>query len=305
MLIDSCTHTISTTEAANTEASEEIAHLESNLGNNSSWSPEIISEFHALAGLLQLYDTKKTCNAEVQFVENKFPEKEILKFHSVSPSISNISQLVTITGLPNFEILKKLEIGVKMLENSNSKILFPAKERIILTLMRINCDVPFALLAWIFQCTPSTCQNYFHNMIPKLARIFKALFFWPTKEQNESSMPNCFKDFANTIAVMDGTEIKVEQSNCLHCKVLTYSYYKGCHTVKFLVVVSPSGLILYISVAYGGRASDKAIFNDCGLISKFTPHRDAVMVDKGFLIDTECKNAGITLIRPPFLEKKR
>lgn len=71
-----------------------------------------------------------------------------------------------------------------------------------------------------------------------------------------------------------------------------------------MVGVSPAGLITFISKAFGGRVSDKAIFEQSGLISKLIPHQDAVMVDKEFLIDTICKNHDIKLIRPPFLRKK-
>jgi hypothetical protein len=67
--------------------------------------------------------------------------------------------------------------------------------------------------------------------------------------------------------------------------------------------VAASGLVTYLSKPYGGRASDKAIFNLENLLSKLDPH-DAIMVDKGFLIETECAKANVKLKRPPFLRKK-
>jgi hypothetical protein len=68
--------------------------------------------------------------------------------------------------------------------------------------------------------------------------------------------------------------------------------------------VSPTGLITFVSQAYGGRASDKAIFEQSNLIQKLDIFSDHVMVDKGFLIDTSCEEHGITLVRPPFLKNK-
>jgi hypothetical protein len=68
--------------------------------------------------------------------------------------------------------------------------------------------------------------------------------------------------------------------------------------------VAASGLVTYLSKPYGGRASDKAIFNLENLLSKLDPH-DAIMVDKGFLIETECAKANVKLKRPPFLRKKK
>jgi hypothetical protein len=33
--------------------------------------------------------------------------------------------------------------------------------------------------------------------------------------------------------------------------------------VKFLVTITPNGMFSYVSPCYGGRASDKFIFNNC------------------------------------------
>ena len=75
-----------------------------------------------------------------------------------------------------------------------------------------------------------------------------------------------------------------------------YSHYKGCQTVKLLIGVTPSGLISYISEAFGGRASDKAIFNQSDLFKKLTPTKDMIMIDKGFDIDVECAANHIKVI---------
>jgi len=74
--------------------------------------------------------------------------------------------------------------------------------------------------------------------------------------------------------------------------------------LKFLIGISPGGLITFISEPFGGRASDKAIFEQSGLINKME-HPDAVMVDKGFMIDDLCKQKKIEIIRPPFLKNKK
>jgi hypothetical protein len=71
-----------------------------------------------------------------------------------------------------------------------------------------------------------------------------------------------------------------------------------------MTAVTHAGLICYISTAYGGRTSDKAIFEKSGLLDELDMHHDEIMVDKGFLIDNICDNFGIKLIRPSFLRKK-
>lgn len=86
----------------------------------------------------------------------------------------------------------------------------------------------------------------------------------------------------------------------MHCRILTYSHYKGKETAKYLVAVTPGGCFSYISPGYGGKASDKFIFNACGMVSLFQ-EKDAVMVDKGFAIAYELAEHNMQLLRPPIL----
>ena len=71
-----------------------------------------------------------------------------------------------------------------------------------------------------------------------------------------------------------------------------------------MVGVSPAGLITYISDGWGGKASDKEIFNGTRLVELLEPYVDGVMVDKGFHIEMELLERGIELFRPPFLRNK-
>ena len=105
--------------------------------------------------------------------------------------------------------------------------------------------------------------------------------------------------------VLDCTEIPIETPRCLKCHLTLYSHYKGCETIKLLIGVAPCGYISYISDAYGGRASDKAIFNQSCIMEKLEATRDAIMVHKGFPIQFECLNNFIKLIIPPKLVKKK
>lgn len=84
-----------------------------------------------------------------------------------------------------------------------------------------------------------------------------------------------------------------------------YSVYKQTYTVKFMVGVAPSGLITFVSRGYGGRSSDKAIFEQSNIVNKLIPGRDELMVDKGFIIVHICNTFRIKVIRPPFLRKKK
>ena len=77
-----------------------------------------------------------------------------------------------------------------------------------------------------------------------------------------------------------------------------YSHYKGGETIKFVYGITPCGCICYVSKAYGGRTSDKEIFNQSKMIKKLEPTRDALMIDKGFDIEDVCRNNYIQLYVP-------
>lgn len=52
-----------------------------------------------------------------------------------------------------------------------------------------------------------------------------------------------------------------------------------------MTAVTPSGFISYASPCYGGRASDKIIFEQSRVVDKLEPYVDQIMVDKGFLVE--------------------
>lgn len=72
-----------------------------------------------------------------------------------------------------------------------------------------------------------------------------------------------------------------------------------------MVSVTPGGVIAQVSQGYGGRASDKAIFEESGLLELLDPVPDAVMADRGFLIDECCAERLVELVRPPFRKSRQ
>ena len=79
-----------------------------------------------------------------------------------------------------------------------------------------------------------------------------------------------------------------------------YSSYKSHNTVKYLVGITPCGLISFISKGYGGRTSDSFIVNDSGFIDLVEPG-DEIMADKGFpQIRSELLKHNCVLVMPPF-----
>ena len=57
--------------------------------------------------------------------------------------------------------------------------------------------------------------------------------------------------------------------------------YKSADTLKYLIGISPSGLITFASQGYTGRSSDAFILNDGDIVEKLEKG-DTLMADKGF-----------------------
>ena len=73
--------------------------------------------------------------------------------------------------------------------------------------------------------------------------------------------------------------------------------------MKFLVGITPSGFISFLSDCYGGRASDKFITADNGLYDLLERY-DEVMADRGFQIREELMLIFCSLSVPLVLEQR-
>ncbi|KAL4084971.1 hypothetical protein QTP88_027830 [Uroleucon formosanum] len=210
-------------------------------------------------------------------------------------------KLNTAIGLHSIELLQTIVSLYDKHNCTRRSRKLSSKERIILTLMKLKLDVSYVVLSILFRTISlQTCKDIFQETILYLSLILKPAIPWPSKEECLKNMPICFKLFQDTRIIIDCTEMEIQKPKCLCCRIRTYSHYKGKHTVKFLTGISPGGILIFISKAYGGRVSDKAIFEQSDLIKKLIPGQDTIMAEKGFLIDTETSLHNIKLIRSPF-----
>lgn len=228
-----------------------------------------------------------------------------------SPFVPNISSMITtdqalnsLTGLSNFQMLHTIERAVKSIYKDERVNKLTIKDRIILTFTKLKCNLSYYVLSVLFGITVQLCTTYISKMISILSSALKCTIRFVDMNEIQKNMPSCFMDFTNVRVVVDCTEVTIQKPKCLCCRIKFYSQYKSNTTVKIMIGVSPAGLITFISRCYGGRASDKAIFEQSDIITQMN-RGDAVMVDKGFLIDELCDSFGIKLIRPPFLKNKK
>ncbi|XP_064462933.1 uncharacterized protein LOC135373797 [Ornithodoros turicata] len=217
----------------------------------------------------------------------------------------NEKNVKSITGIGSMKLLDKLASLLEEELPTTGKNVLNWKDKVVMTMMVLKHTFPFHVLCHMFFVSPTTCSSAVKMTIRALSALLRCAVVWPSKEEVLENIPKCFKDFSQTRVILDCTEVSVGVPKCLRCRVNTYSHYKKGHTVKYMIGVSPGGLITFISKGYGGRASDKAIFEQSGLVKDLLPGIDSVMVDKGFLIDSICEEHLINVIRPPFLRQKK
>ena len=93
----------------------------------------------------------------------------------------------------------------------------------------------------------------------------------------------------------------LERLSSLSARAETYSSYKSHNTVKFLVAVSPTGAVIFVSKCWGGRVSDRHLTVHSGFLDKLTLWRSHLR-DRGFNIAADdLALIGASLSIPPIL----
>ena len=98
--------------------------------------------------------------------------------------------------------------------------------------------------------------------------------------------------------IIDCSEVFTETPTALDVAAALWSEYKHHHTIKFLVAITPTGAVSWISSMYGGRASDCHIVRDSGFLDNIERY-DLVLADRGFKIREELLTIGANLAIPP------
>lgn len=177
-------------------------------------------------------------------------------------------------------------------------------DEFFLVFMRLRLGLLEEDIARRFRISVSTCSSIWRTWVRFLSQeMVPLLLFWPSKAAIQSNMPDCFKlRYPNTRVILDCTEIKTETPESTKAKSLLYSNYKSHMTWKVLVGITPSGVPSLVSECYSGSTSDKEITRLSGVIEQCNPG-DAIMCDKGFLIESLTTPKNVSIIRPTFKRK--
>ena len=210
------------------------------------------------------------------------------------------------TGMPNFLMLKQVFNLIAPYVKNTSQNALQQFQELVLVLIRLKLNVPLQDLAFRFGISVSTASRIFNRWIHIMSIRLQFLIHWPERRELQETMPAVFQhNFGKQVSIIiDCFEIFIERPSSLIARAMTWSNYKHHNTVKFLIGITPQGVISFISRAWGGRVSDKYLTERSGLLSKLLPG-DIVLADRGFDI---ADSVGFYLARlyiPAFTRSKK
>ena len=128
-------------------------------------------------------------------------------------------------------------------------------DELFLTLVRLRLGILNEHLADKFGVSPTVCSNTSKTWVRLLAvTLGSSLVCWLPREGIRDNLPEMFKKNGHYMlrCIIDCAEVFVERPKSLLIQAQTWSDYKHHNTFKFLIGISPTGFITFISSCYGG-----------------------------------------------------
>ena len=170
---------------------------------------------------------------------------------------------------------------------------------LLIVLMRLRVGCPVHELSFLFSVSIGLISSIFTTWIKLMRKELGFLVMWPDRSTVREHLPECFRRiYPKVRVIIDCAEISIETPSALDVQAQSWSEYKHVNTIKFLVAITPNGLISYISPCYGGRATDQFIVRDSGFLRFLEPH-DQILADRGFKIQNDLIQYQATIAIPP------
>ena len=180
----------------------------------------------------------------------------------------NDEKVCFFTGIPKWEVLLILLTYLKPQLNTASQRALTPFQQLLLTLMRLRLNLSGQDLAYRFNVHSSTVSRTFTYVIEVMCTRLKPLIVWPNRDNLRKTMPMNFRrHYPSCAIIIDCFEIFIERPMNLLARAQTYSYYKHHNTMKFLIGITPQGIVSFISDGWGGRVSDEHLTENCGLLN--------------------------------------
>ncbi|KAJ8963997.1 hypothetical protein NQ314_005209 [Rhamnusium bicolor] len=116
------------------------------------------------------------------------------------------------------------------------------KHYIYITLYKIKTNDSFAKISQLFGISKSRASDIFTKSVFILEPFMKKLIFWPRKISIQIHLPIQFRmTFSRVQSVIDCFEIQIKKPTNALQQSLTWSDYKKCNTIKYLISSTPDG----------------------------------------------------------------
>ena len=208
------------------------------------------------------------------------------------------------TELPSYAVFSSLlDLLLSVMSKRTSHGLSP-QDQFLLVLMKLRLAVPGKDLGYRFGVSPTRVSQIFHEWINTMSRELKQLIKWPDRELIRKTLPDYFKSkYPRATCIINCLEIFIERATSLSARSESYSNNKSHNIAKFLVAISPTGTIIFVSKCWGGRASNKIITSKCGFLD-WLLNGDVVLADREFDIVEDLALRRTALAIPPFTKGK-
>lgn len=153
---------------------------------------------------------------------------------------------------------------------------------IIVTLLKIKQNDILERISDQFDISRTKLSGMILSGIEVLGNFFQNFVYCPHPKQIKQNLPLVFKiRYSDVQMIIDCFEIQISKPSNPLRQAQTWSQYKNCNTVKYLIGCTPNGFVSFISKGYGGRISDKAIVEKSNLLNFLKPNA-VILADGGF-----------------------
>ena len=206
------------------------------------------------------------------------------------------------TGLQSFATLMAIFRYVSAPVMPGPRTTLTTFQQFLMVLIKLRLNLVDQDIAYRFGVHQSTVSRNFRKWIDIMYTRLRRLIIWPEREQLLETMPMDFrKNFKRCVIIIDCFEVFCERPSNLKARSQLWSNHHN--TVKFLIGISPQGVVSFISEGWGGRVSDVQLTEECGLLRRLLPG-DVVLADRGFTIQESVGMFCAEVKTPPFTRGK-